>query len=108
MAEIGDRAEKATVDAALEESDASVIKISGELDLASVPGIESDIEPIIAAAPERLVFDLSGVAFMDSSGIAMLLRAAKRVARIEVRTPSAAVQLIIEATGLAEVLHVEL
>ena len=107
MAGIGDGSKKATVDEAREESDASVIRISGELDLASVPGVESDIESIVAAAPERLAFDLSGVTFMDSSGIAMLLREAKRVAHIEVRNPSPAVQLLIEATGLVEVLHVE-
>jgi len=107
MAGIEDGSKKATVEGAREESDASVIRISGELDLASVPGVESDIESIVAAAPERLAFDLSGVTFMDSSGIAMLLRAAKRVAHIEVRDPSPAVQLIIEATGLVEVLHVE-
>jgi anti-anti-sigma factor len=106
MADVGDAPKKATVEEAGEGSDARVIRISGELDLASVPGVESDIESIVAAAPERLAFDLSGVTFMDSSGIAMLLRAAKRVAHIEVRDPSPAVQLIIEATGLAEVLHV--
>jgi anti-anti-sigma factor len=107
MADVGDRSPKATVEASLDDANARIVRISGELDLSSVPGVEADIEPVLATAPERLVFDLSGVAFMDSSGIAMLLRAAKRVARIEVRDPSPAVQLIIEATGLAEVLHVD-
>ena len=107
MAGIGNGSPKVTIEATSEESNARMVRISGELDLASVPGVEADIEPVLAAAPERVVFDLSGVAFMDSSGIAMLLRAAKRVGIIEVRDPSPAVQLIIQATGLAEVLHVE-
>ena len=48
---------------------------------------------------------MSGVEFMDSSGIAMLLRVAE-TAPVEIRSPSAAVQLIIRATGLTETLHV--
>jgi anti-anti-sigma regulatory factor len=42
---------------------------------------------------------------MDSSGIAILLRAAARVDSIEVRNPSSTVRRIIECTGLTEVLH---
>jgi anti-anti-sigma factor len=35
----------------------------------------------IERSPDRLVFDLAGVDFMDSSGIAVLLRARKAVVR---------------------------
>lgn len=107
MAGVGNGSPTATVESTIDESRASIIRISGELDLASVPGIESEIQPALEATPERVVFDLSGVTFMDSSGIAMLLRVAKRVAEVEVRDPSAAVRLIIEATGLADVLRVK-
>ena len=54
-----------------------------------------------------LVVDLTQLEFMDSSGIAMLLRAAGRVGTIEVRNPSDVVRRIIECTGLADVLHIE-
>ena len=107
MAGVGNGSPTATVESTIDGSRASVIRISGELDLASVPGIESEIQPAVEAAPERVVFDLSGVTFMDSSGIAMLLRVAKRVSEVEIRDPSAAVRRIIEATGLADVLRVK-
>jgi anti-anti-sigma factor len=87
------------------ESGTTVVAIVGELDMASVEDVEADIDAIIETAPDRLTFDLSRVTFMDSSGIAMLIRAANRVAFVEVRNPSPIVQMIIQATGLSEVLH---
>lgn len=107
MARIDKRVARATVDVTRDGPDGTTVGISGELDLASVPGVEAQIEPVVAANPDRLVFDLSQVTFMDSSGIAMLLRAAGRVARVEVRQPSPAVQLIVQATGLTDVLHMD-
>jgi len=96
---------RATVDPVASDPDSIVVGIVGELDLASVDEIELELQTLLKAAPQRLVFDLSGVTFMDSSGIAMLLRAARRVPSIEVRDPSPIVQMIIRATGLTEVLH---
>jgi anti-sigma B factor antagonist len=97
---------QATVESRLESPGSTVVRVAGELDLANVPGVESELEPILGKAPDLIVFDLSNVTFMDSSGIAMLLRVAERVPRVEVRDPSAPVELIIRATGLSEVLNV--
>lgn len=108
MAGIDKRPAKATIEAGFDGAGIALVSIQGELDLASVPGVEVVLEQILAAAPDRLAFDLSKVTFMDSSGLAMLLRAAERVPTIEVREPSPSVQLIIRATGLADVLQVDL
>jgi anti-anti-sigma factor len=105
MAKLDRQPASATVDPVASGGDTTVVGIVGELDLESVEAIELDLEALIKAAPQRLAFDLSGVTFMDSSGIAMLLRAARRVPYIEVRDPSPIVQMIIRATGLTEVLH---
>jgi len=106
--DVGNLHGKATIELVPGGPGSTIVRIAGELDLANVPAVELELEPILAAAPGQLIFDLSKVTFMDSSGIAMLLRVAERVARIEVRDPSAAVELIIRATGLTEVLNVEL
>jgi anti-anti-sigma factor len=53
------------------------------------------------------VFDLSSLRFMDSSGIALLLRAREQVGDVVVRNPSAVIQRIIEATGLGDTLPIE-
>jgi anti-sigma B factor antagonist len=94
-----------TIDEVSEGPGTVIVGIEGELDLASVPAIELELEPMVSSGSDRVTFDLSRVTFMDSSGIAMLLRIAERVPSIEVREPSAAVQLIIQATGLSEVLR---
>ena len=105
MAELNEGA--ATVEASRDESGALLVTLVGELDMASIPGVEAQLEAFIEDWPHRVVFDMAAVTFMDSSGIAMLLRTAERVAVIEVRHPSPPVQLVIRATGLSEVLHVD-
>ncbi len=87
--------------------DATLVKITGELDLATVGGIEHELESLLQSPPDRVVFDLAGVSFMDSSGIALLLRVAERVDSVHVRDPSAPVRMVIRATGLSEILRIE-
>ena len=56
-----------------------MIRLSGELDMATVESVRSVIEGALAAETERLVFDVSGLEFMDSSGIALLVSVARKV-----------------------------
>ena len=105
MARLDREHPRATVEPVAHGSGTTVVAIVGELDMASVEDVEGEVDAIIETAPDRLTFDLSRVTFMDSSGIAMLIRAANRVAFVEVRDPSPIVQMIIQATGLSEVLH---
>ena len=105
MAELSNGPARANIEGLTDGSGAAVLRVSGELDLSTVPLVEHELQPFLAATPSRIVFDMSGVEFMDSSGIAMLLRVAEK-APVEIRSPSAAVQLIIRATGLTETLHI--
>ena len=107
MAEVEDGASSATVERSFNSSGSQVISIVGEVDMSNVVAIERELESILVARPDHLVFDLSALSFIDSSGIAVLLRAAERTGRLEVRNPSTTVQRIIQATGLSGVLHIE-
>ena len=61
-----------------------LLEISGELDHHGARNTLREIEQAIdAALPRRLVMDLGGVTFMDSSGIAMILRAQQRMQMLE-------------------------
>ena len=61
-----------------------LLEISGELDHHGARNTLWEIEQAIdAALPRRLVMDLGGVTFMDSSGIAMILRAQQRMQLLE-------------------------
>jgi len=84
-----------------------VIELSGELDLSNVGTLRAKLEPVVAARPRPVVFDLHNLEFMDSSGIALLLQIAAKARSVRVRQPSALVRRMIEVTGLSDVLVVE-
>lgn len=57
-----------------------LLELSGELDHHGARNALREVEQAIdAALPRKLVMDLSGVTFMDSSGIALILRAQQRM-----------------------------
>jgi anti-anti-sigma factor len=95
-----------TVAQELEPSGTVVLTVTGEVDLGSVAALQEAVDRALALQPPELAFDLSGLRFMDSSGIAVLLRAAARIGTVQVRNPSAVVRRVIELTGLAGSLHV--
>jgi anti-anti-sigma factor len=86
------------------ENGTAVIRLSGELDMVSIESVRSAIEAALDGESERLVFDVGGLEFMDSSGIALLISVARKVRTVEVRNPTDIVRRIIELTGLTEIL----
>lgn len=100
-----------------------VIALYGELDLSSSSQVAPEIEALVGAHAEdprgaiagdgakavvaRIVFDLGGLDFMDSAGIALLLRAASRAGPVGVRNPSDLIRRVIELTGLGDLLVIE-
>jgi anti-sigma B factor antagonist len=87
------------------ENAVAVIRLSGELDMVSVERVRAVIDEALASENERLVFDVSELEFMDSSGIALLISVTRKVPAVEVRDPTATVRRIIELTGLTEILR---
>lgn len=57
-----------------------LLELSGEIDHHGVRDALRELELAVdAALPAKLVLDLAGVTFMDSSGIALILRAQQRM-----------------------------
>jgi len=53
----------------------ATVAATGDVDLATAPPIDTAIEAAVHAADvEAVVVDISGVTFLDSSGISVLLR----------------------------------
>jgi anti-anti-sigma factor len=84
-----------------------VISISGELDVSNVEFVRGQVDALLGANPTSLIFDLSGLSFMDSSGISLLVQVASRVKAISLRSVPPLIQRVLEATGVTEVLAVE-
>jgi anti-anti-sigma factor len=81
-----------------------VIRLSGELDMVSVERVRSVLKGALTAEDDRLAFDVSELEFMDSSGIALLVSAARTARHVELRHPTPIVRRLIELTGLTELL----
>jgi anti-sigma B factor antagonist len=84
-----------------------VISIGGELDMSNIEFVRRQIEALLPANPSSLVFDLSELSFMDSSGIALLVQVASRVGTLSLRHVPGLIQRVLQATGVDEVLAVE-
>lgn len=55
-----------------------VLRLDGELDLASVPLLESEVENAMVEDPATVVLDLRGLEFIDSTGLRAILSLDKR------------------------------
>jgi anti-anti-sigma factor len=89
---------------------AVVITVRGELDISGAPALREVLERSVAERPESLVLDLTGVSFMDSIALAVVVQASRSLGHanqllIVVGTDSYA-RLILEATGLTHCLNV--
>ena len=60
------------------------VKLRGELDHSVAAGVRAELDELILdPGVRRLVFDLNGLEFMDSSGIALILRAQQRMCLLD-------------------------
>ncbi len=56
-----------------------IIALAGEIDLHESPQIKEAMQPLIAQKLPRLLVDMSGVTYIDSSGLALFIEAMQRV-----------------------------
>lgn len=61
-----------------ETSEHLMLQISGELDLATAPALEQQLETVWASDAPALVLDLEGLTFIDSTGLSLILHAQRR------------------------------
>jgi anti-sigma B factor antagonist len=55
--------------------DGVVARVQGEIDFSRAPDFRQELMGALQAEPPRLVLDLAGVDYMDSSGVAALVEA---------------------------------
>lgn len=90
-----------------------VAVLIGEIDLASIGALEAAIDATEqdAAAGADVVLDMTGVTFLDSSGLRVLVTANDRLAsagsRLVIRRPAASVLRVLEITGLLSTITVD-
>src|SRR5262249_41522715 len=55
------------------------VTLSGDLDAAAAPRLQRELERLAAGKPKRLVLRLSGLAYMASAGVRMLIFARQKM-----------------------------
>lgn len=102
----------ALLDLTVDAGASSTISVVGELDPATAPQLDAEIQQLLADEDvKRLVLDLSGLTFLDSSGLRVFVTAREaltlRGGELALRDPSANTQRLLDITGLGEIITVE-
>jgi anti-anti-sigma factor len=107
MAELEAEPPTVQIETHLDQSGAQVVVLSGELDSSSAASLQERMAAIPPPSAQRLIFDLAGLRFMDSAGIAVLLGAAEKASSVSLRNPSPIIRRVLEITGLSNVFSIE-
>jgi anti-sigma B factor antagonist len=97
------------IEAAVSAGSATIV-IRGELDAATAPLLARRLTQILADEPQRLVFDMAGVGFIDCAAARLIAGTGRCLPvgrRPVIRRPSPAVRRMLELTGLAAHCEVE-
>jgi anti-sigma B factor antagonist len=85
---------------------ATVIAVRGELDLASSPALQEELDRVSASDAEMLIIDLRELDFMDSTGLSVLVRAHQRAEeqgrQLAVVKGPQQVQRLLSLTGVSD------
>ncbi|HWE68595.1 MAG TPA: anti-sigma factor antagonist [Acidimicrobiales bacterium] len=88
------------------EGDDALVAVQGEVDVFTAPEFERALEGAIDGAPASLTVDLADLEFIGSNGLAVIARAASRLARtggrLTLRSPSAFVLRLLAIAGMSE------
>jgi anti-sigma B factor antagonist len=88
-----------------------VVHVAGDLDLLSAPELALHLDPHVRRGTGDVTVDLRRVTFLDSTGLAVLLNALRRLTRqgraMRVRCPPGQARDVIERARLAQTLGLD-
>jgi anti-sigma B factor antagonist len=86
----------------------AVLSVGGDLDLNTAPELMQALTRLVDGGERRVVVDLAGVGFCDSSGLSVLVRVRNRLTglggSVTLAAPTPIVQRVLEISGLDEIL----
>jgi anti-sigma B factor antagonist len=90
-----------------------IVTVRGELDVLTSPFLWEQMEPALAGLTGKLVFEFAELAFIDSMGLGVIVRAHSRLRgeepgrQIIVRNLNAHARKVFQITGLDRVLDLQ-
>jgi len=89
------------------QADRTVLEVAGEVDVYTAPTLRDRIADVLDGGQHRLVVDLGGVEFLDSTGLGVLVAGLNRAREIggslSLVCPQERVLKLFRITGLDEV-----
>ena len=90
--------------------DRTVVEVSGEIDVYTAPKLREALLSLVDSGTYRLVVDMSGVEFLDSTGLGVLVGGLKRVRAhdgwIDLVCTQSRILRIFRITGLNKVFSI--
>jgi anti-anti-sigma factor len=88
--------------------DVVLARVRGEVDLSNAPSVRARLLDAVPNTAAALVLDLSGTAYLDSSGVGLIFELAERLGsrgqKLALVVPDdSAVKRVLELTGVEEV-----
>jgi len=85
--------------------DCAVLRVAGEVDVYGAPELREQMVKLVESGARYVVADLSGVDFLDSSGLGVLVGGLKRLRLVQgsltIVTGGGAIPQLFEMTGLS-------
>lgn len=98
------------VETATDDSTVTV-SLTGELDIVSSQKLERQLTVALANDTRKVVVDMTGLQFIDSTGLRVLLRATRLAndagRELVIRNPQAQVHRLLQIAGIIEVFSLE-
>jgi anti-sigma B factor antagonist len=92
------------------QGDWTIVSVVGELDLSTAPALRGDLIEHLEAGHARLIVDMTDVAFMDSTGLGMLVAVLKRAKEsggsLVLSGPQRQVRRVLQITGVEDLFAV--
>ena len=96
-----------TCRATLDQREAT-LALTGELDMSTAPQLSRSLAEILDHQPEHVTLELGGLAFIDSSGLTLLVRTSNRLQErdgaLSLAHPTPPVRRVLEIVGLDRLL----
>ncbi|MDW8327063.1 MAG: STAS domain-containing protein [Anaerolineales bacterium] len=93
-----------------EKGTVSIVAVTGRVDSATAPELESTLKRLIEAEKTQIVLDLRGVEYMSSAGLRAMVSTLKAVKRVNgdlrVANPSARVDEVLRLAGLSSIFSI--
>jgi anti-sigma B factor antagonist len=85
----------------------TVVAPTGRLDVAGAPALKEAISEVVKNGPSRIVIDMQGVSFVDSTGLGSVISALKQIrgsqGELRLAAPNQQARVVLELTTLDQV-----